>query len=180
MYQPLGRQLSPSAPNLHSRVDASGGVQPTNPTRIERNANTCATDWQIILHLRSLFESNPALISTLMADASANAPAGYAETLLVAAKEALAERPGSVDLHLHTAAAAARCGRIIVAESVLRQLLAIDPDHAKARAMLADVSASTLNTEGDTEAAEASSHNVGEIVQPTFGRRGGRGNELPS
>lgn len=176
----MGRQFAPSALTLHSRVDASGGAQPTRPTRIERSANTCATDWQIILHLRSLFESNPALISTLMADASANAPAGYAETLLVAAKEALAERPGSVDLHLHTAAAAARCGRILEAEAVLRRLLALDPEHATARAMLADVNAPHLKNDEGKYAAEASFNHVDEIACPTLGRRGRRGNELPS
>jgi len=76
------------------------------PGPSERAANAIAADWQLIVQLTALFERNPALISTFLPDGDGKQSRPQIDALLVAAREALAARPESSELHYHTAAAA--------------------------------------------------------------------------
>jgi tetratricopeptide (TPR) repeat protein len=108
------------------------------PTAVEQDANAAA-DEQAILHLKTLFESDPARISSLLEGTADNQPATYAATLMTAAREALAARPDSADLYYHAARAAIRLGRMREAAELLEHALERDPRHGPASALLSDV-----------------------------------------
>lgn len=166
--------------NRLAKADAPVGAHSASLSSLERSADAAATDWQIILHLRNLFESDPSLISTLMDGVGRDAPAGFVETLLVAAREALAERSESIDLHLHVAMATAQAGRPREAESLLHRVLEFNPGHAGATALLAGISA---RESGHGDAAKPNPIESLHANSPAAtlwlgGDR--RGNELPS
>jgi len=90
---------------------------------IERDASAAATDWQIILHLRTLFERDPSLITWLLQGPGSNHPGAYATTLLAAAREALTACPDSAELRYHAAMAVAHSGKTGEAPLLLRRVL---------------------------------------------------------
>jgi hypothetical protein len=126
-----------SASERPTTADNRRPADSLSPT--ERNANALAIDWQIVLHLRALFERDPGLISSLLQNCDGKHPTAYTITLLAAAREALAERPDSVELHYHAARAAACVGEPRNAKTLLERALRIDSGHEGALLLLAEV-----------------------------------------
>jgi tetratricopeptide (TPR) repeat protein len=148
------------------------------PASVEQDTNA-ATDWQAILHLKTLFESDPARISSLLEDADGNQPSIYLTTLMAAAWEALAARPESADLHYHAAKAAMRVGRTREAAELLEHALEMDPRHVAASALLSDVC--MLLKEPQRAVAwlqRTLTLGAGSAHPPPAARRHRRGNEL--
>ena len=111
---------------------------PRSDSPLEREADAAAQDWQIVVHLKLLFQRDPALLSTLFKDARCAQPA-YATTLMLAANEALAAQPDSVDLLYHLAHAAAGTGKPKQAAELLERAVALNPGHGESVALLSDV-----------------------------------------
>jgi Flp pilus assembly protein TadD len=130
------RSARPSRAPSHKR----GGLRSSGMlSSVEEDADATATDWQIILHLKALFERDPTLISALLEDSDEKQSAAHATTILAAAREALAACPDEADLHYHAARAAARSGKKHDAEALLRRALELNPSDVNALVLLADV-----------------------------------------
>jgi tetratricopeptide (TPR) repeat protein len=150
-------------------------------TPFEQDADTTATDWQITLQLKKLFARDPALISTLLEGPDDERPAAYAITLLAGAREALAARPDSADLHYHAARAAARIGKTRDTRAWLNRALELNPCHVEALALLADVCMES--NEPDRAIAclrRALAAGAFPTSVPLSAEQHGRGNELPT
>ncbi len=134
-HECLGPVVRPgSTPNVIAEYKSSAAFSPAG-----QDTGSAATDRQIILNLKTLFERDPALISSLMEDPERHPSTPCATTLMVAAREALDARPNSAELHYHVARAAARLGRPQEAASLLERALELNPCHSGASVLLNDV-----------------------------------------
>ncbi len=127
----------PTGPALIT-ASTSGAPPDSASASAEQDADT-ATNWQLRPDLKALLERDPALISSLLEDSHSSQPAIHAATLMAAAREALAARPDSADLHYHAARAAMRIGNTHEAADLLERALEMDPCHVAASALLSDV-----------------------------------------
>ncbi len=174
--------LHVSRPEVHAALAAPGSGGGTRRATwlspSEREANAVAADWQVIVHLRQLFERDPTLIGALLGDGSPRRPAGFATTVLVAALEALADRPESASLHYQAARAALQSGYPGEAHRLLERAVELDPANVEAIALLAGFEPhQNAGVEGKHEAHPARPDSLG---HPTAGGNDRRGNELPA
>jgi len=100
-----------------------------------RAAEQLATEWQIIVALRTLFERDPGLVSALLRQASAN-DVLLVQTVYAAVREALADGEPRPDLYAQAALAAVRLRRWDEAESFARHALRLDPQHRGAQSLV--------------------------------------------
>jgi len=165
---------TPAAPLLRRGVASAR----TALSPIERDANTTAMDWQIVLQLKMLFERDPTLISLLMEDSTGKHAAAHAGTLLAAVREALAACPDRADLHYQAAKAAARHGQRQDAEALLRRAVELAPSDRDVPLLLDDLRAGPDGA--DSPRAEGAS--LPDVVSPDTAVRKNdrRGNELPA
>lgn len=151
------------------------------PSAIEHDANVAATDWQIILHLKALFERKPAIIPSLFDSADGKQPAAYLTTLITAVREAIAARPDSADLHYHAAGALLRLGKKREAETLLERALALDPDHADSPVRPAEVRTGLNRPQrAATCLRQVPGTSTASPDTPSSRRPDRRGNELPA
>lgn len=129
----------PVQPHAGPSDTAAGRSRRPASLRVDWDADVAATDWQITLHLKALFERDPALISSLLNGTDSEQPAAHALMILAAAREALAAHPDSIDLHYQAAKVAAQVGHTHTAEALLRRMLEMDPNHVGGLVLLADV-----------------------------------------
>ena len=140
MHPPVHDSVGPFAQSVSGPLAQARDHQPrAGPSAIEHDADVTATDWQIILHLKALFERKPALIPSLLESVDGKQPAAYVTALITAVREAIAARPDSADLHYHAAGALLRLGKKREAETLLRRALALNPGHADTLLRLAEV-----------------------------------------
>ena len=121
-----------------ARAIASRGEPLHSDSSAAREADAAAEDWQIVVHLKVLFQRDPALLSTLFEDARCTRPA-HARTLMIAAAEALAANPDSVPLLYHIAKAALSIGKQTEAAELLERAVTLDPQHTDSIALLSQV-----------------------------------------
>jgi len=151
------------------------------PPRDDRDASAAATDWQIILHLKTLFTRDPELVSALLDDPDPQKPEGYRATLMAAAREALATCPRSAGLHYHLARAEALAGKAETAANLLEQAVALDPSHVAAATLLENIRADCRQPIRPAIAPHRSfASGASPAMAPEPGKHDRRGNELPS
>ncbi len=172
----------PRPRRAYAAPGASGGVPGASRlSPAEREADAAAADWQIILHLRALFQRDPRLIDALLKDLGAGGPPGFITTVLVAAREALAERPESDALHYYAARAALADGRPGEARTLLQRAVELDPGYTAALALLARIEDEDRTSTGvKTNAAPGKPVRPEGIGGPAAGGSDRRGNELPA
>lgn len=130
------RALAPRSTTTHR---AGPGVARPASSSIEREANAAATDWQIILQLKALFERQPELIASLARETDGIQSDALLSTLLAAAREALAAHPDSADLHFQIARLNMRIGGVQQAEAQAQHALELNPYHVDALLLLVDI-----------------------------------------
>ncbi|MFQ5805806.1 MAG: tetratricopeptide repeat protein [Phycisphaerae bacterium] len=140
MQPPVNENLRLSTrPMLPTAHPPGGFPSSLRSAPAEQDAKAAGSDWQIILQLKTLFERDPALISSLAEEVDGNQPATYATRLMAAGREALAARPDSADLQYPAARAAARIGTTRAAADLLERALEINPCHVAASVLLSDI-----------------------------------------
>jgi len=132
-------RLPPSRQPLFTRPGSCLFVTDACPTLSAQPADTPAGEWQVVLQLKTLFERDPALISSLLANSGDGPPSGLLTTLLAAVREALAAHPDSAALHYQAAKTHLRVGNRPEARALLRRALELDPACAEALVLLAEV-----------------------------------------
>ncbi len=174
------RRGSHSGPR-HAAPGSTGGVPPHGTlSPAEREADAAATDWQIILHLRTLFERDPRLIEALLEDLGSGGPPGLVATVLVAAREALVEQPDSADLHYFAARAALADDRRSEARALAARAVELEPGHTGALTLLATTGDKRHAPSGANTPAPGRPVRSEGIGGPAAGGSDRRGNELPA
>ena len=135
-------------------TSGNGGFSPRRvPISIEsagndlanRHAEATASDWQIILHLRTLIGRDPSIVLELLEDARQQ-PISYTNTIYAATREAIAEQPKQASLHYFAALGAIQLGRFREAEAALDEALDLAPQYSEAHLLAVRVALETRQT----------------------------------
>jgi hypothetical protein len=116
-----------SAENVGTSDPATVGVASAAPQTSKSRAaaqlaNAAASDWQIIVYLKTLIQREPDVLALLL-DTPASASRTYLATVLAAAREAYAARPACGALRGQLERAAARLGATSEGRTLLGQVL---------------------------------------------------------